>query len=131
VNAILWGFVSAIGRKYGKETGGGAIIPYYQLTFALGLPFYFMSSSAMLWQLPLWVSMGIVGLGICFYFAHQSWNYGIHHGNIVALSLCADFIPWLSLISAHFILQTEITTTTMIAAFTLVVGAMITRYGTL
>jgi drug/metabolite transporter (DMT)-like permease len=122
---------SAIARKYGKETGGGAIIPYYQLTLGLALPFYFMSGSAMIWQLPLWVGLSLIGWGVLFFLAHQSWNYGVHRGNIVALSLCADFIPWLSLISAHLFLHAEITTSTMIAAFTLVIGAMITRYGTL
>jgi drug/metabolite transporter (DMT)-like permease len=131
VNAVLWGFASAITRKHGKETGGGGIVPYYQLTFGLGLPFYFMSRNVMLWQLPLWVSLGLVALGILFFIAHQSWSYGMHHGSVVMLSLCADFIPWLSLLSAHLFLGVDITVTTTIAAFILVVGAMITRYGTL
>ncbi len=85
----------------------------------------------MVWHMEPWVMTSLLALGFGFFIAHQSWNYGMQHGNVVALSLCADFIPWLSLISAHLFLHAEITPTTMIAAFALVMGAMITRFGTL
>lgn len=130
VNAVAWGFYSAISRKYGHETGSGSVIPLFQLTFALGLPVYFMSDALMPWEISPFLFAGIAVLGILFFIAHQSWNYGMQHGNVVVLSLCADFIPWLSLFAAHLFLGSQITTSTIIAAITLVIGAIITRFGT-
>ncbi len=132
ISSIAWGLFSAMNRKYGHQTGSGAVIPYFQLTFALGLPFYFSSHvAAMPWELPAGLLAILIVFSLCQFLAQQSWYYGMHHGSVVALSLCADFIPWLSLLSAHWFLGAEITVTTMISAFTLVLGAMITRYGTL
>ena len=47
------------------------------------------------------------------------------------LSLCADFIPWLSLAAANIMIGADIGLTTVVSAILLVFGAMITRYGTL
>jgi len=131
IGSFAWGLYSAMGRKYGNQTGSSGVIPYFQLTFALGLPFYFTSGAVMPWELPSALLAVLIIFSICQFCAQQSWYYGMHHGNVVALSLCADFIPWLSLLSAYFFLGAEITTTTIISAFLLVVGAMITRFGTL
>jgi len=132
ISSISWGLFSAMNRKYGHKTGSGGVIPYFQLTFLVGLPFYFSShATVMPWELPHYLLAILVIFSLCQFLAQKSWYYGMHHGSIVALSLCADFIPWLSLLSAYFFLDAEITTTTIISAFLLVVGAMVTRFGTL
>ena len=129
--AVAWGLYSVLGRKYAHETGGAIAIPYFQLTLATCLPFYFTSHAMMPWELPTSLLTILLIFSICQFLAQQSWFYGTRHGNIVVLSLVADFIPWLSLISAHLFLGAEITISTMIAAVTLVAGAMITRFGTM
>jgi hypothetical protein len=52
-------------------------------------------------------------------------------GNVVALSLMADFIPWLSLLSTGLILHIAIGRNTVFSAALLISGAMVARYGTL
>ncbi len=131
LGTIAWGIYSALGRRAGAQTGLGTVIPFFQLTFVLGLPFYLTSAAMMPWQLPGLTLAWLLIFIVCQFFSHQSWDYGMRHGSIVILSLCADFIPWLSLLAAHLFLQAEIGTTTIIAAVTLVIGAITTRYGTL
>lgn len=52
-------------------------------------------------------------------------------GSVVVLSLAADLIPWISLCAAWIILDVDIGYKTVISAAFLVLGATITRYGTL
>ena len=51
-------------------------------------------------------------------------------GSIVIVSLCADFIPWLSLAAANFTLGLDVGLTTVASVILLVTGAITTRCGT-
>ncbi len=129
--AVSWGMYSALSRRAGDATGGGTLIPLFQLTLGVALPISFMPGMATWHNLtPLY---GILFGGYCVlqFLAYQSWDYGMRRGNVVALSLFADFIPWLSLLSAALLLGVDIGHKTVVSAITLVMGAMITRYGTL
>src|SRR6185312_11882518 len=77
-------------------------------------------------------SIALVLAGYCIlqFLAYRSWDFGVRYGNLVILSLCADFIPWLSLLAAHTMLGVTIGNRTIVSALFLVIGAMITRYGT-
>jgi drug/metabolite transporter (DMT)-like permease len=129
--AVSWGLYSALSRRAGDETGGGAVMPFFQLTLALLLPVSFMPGMA------TWGNLTALGFaimtGYCFleYLAYQGWDHGMRKGNVVILSLCADFIPWLSLFATSILLGVDIGGKTVVSAISLVMGAMITRYGTL
>jgi drug/metabolite transporter (DMT)-like permease len=130
IGANSWGVYSALSRKYGSETGGGSAIPFYQmmLTPFLALAFVFdfeifISEALTIFYLVIYSFFG--------FLAYMAWDYGMRKGNVVILSLFADFIPWLSLIFAALILKVEIGPKTILSAILLVLGAMITRYGTL
>ena len=71
------------------------------------------------------------GYGLLMFVADLCWDVGIRKGNIVLLSLCADFVPWISLATAWLLLDADITLKTAMAGAMLVIGAIITRYGTL
>ena len=55
----------------------------------------------------------------------------MRRGNVVALSLMADFIPWLSLLATGVMLHMAIGRTAVLSAALLISGAIVARYGTL
>lgn len=129
--AIAWGFYSALSRRAGDSAGGGSVMPLYQLTLAALLPVSFLPGFAR-WQNAGNTDFLFMAL-YCFllFLAYLSWDFGMRKGNVVVISLCADSIPWISLFSAHFVLNVEITARTMVSAAALVLGAVVARYGTL
>ena len=129
--AICWGLYSALSRRAGEETGGSAAIPLFQLTLGLSLPAALLTGSATWENLTVWWAALLGGYAILQFIAYLCWDYGMRKGSVIVLSLCADFIPWLSLFSAYVLLQSDIGVKTVFSAITLVIGAMITRYGTL
>lgn len=131
IGALAWGMYSALSRRDGDATGGSTVIPLFQLTLALALPAAFITGTAHFGQLTFWWGAAIAAQCIATMIAYLSWDFGMRKGSVVVLSLCADFIPWVSLTAAWLLLGTPITTTTMISAVTLVAGAMLTRYGTM
>ncbi len=131
VGAIAWGLYSAISRRAGDRAGGSIAIPVFQLTLGLALILTAHPHFAHEWGLK-----GIENLVLGIYCAilfvsFLCWDIGVRKGNIVILSLCADFIPWLSLISATILLGVKIEYHTIISAICLVFGGLITRLGTL
>lgn len=131
VGALSWGLYSALARRDGDNTGGSSVIPFFQLTMACALPLAFITETATFSNLTFWWGCALAAQCLLTLIAYMTWDYGMRQGNVVALSLCADFIPWLSLTAAWVLLDTRITTTTIISAVTLVAGAILTRYGTL
>lgn len=130
IGAISWGLYSAITRSFSAETGGAKALPLYQLSLGLALPLSLLPALHVPWALT-W--MGIAVLIIhCSLSASGfvCWDKGVHKGNIVVVSLFADFIPWISLLATSIIHKIPIGSTTIISAFSLVVGALITRYAT-
>ncbi len=131
LGAISWGMFSALSRKYEESGGGSAVMPYFQLIVALcALLFLFFPEFRFAWDLTLsgYVALFCISLGALAAF--YSWDYGMRKGNVVVLSLFADFIPWLSLFSAHLLVSVNIGIDTITSAVVLVIGAMITRAGT-
>ena len=131
VGAIAWGLYSAFSRRDGDATGGGSVIPLFQLTMALALPVAFATGTAHFENVTFWWWVAIAAQSTATLIAYLTWDYGMRQGSVVALSLCADFIPWVSLTAAWLLLGSPISATTIISAVTLVAGAMLTRYGTL
>ena len=131
IGAMGWGSYSALSRRYGEVTGGSSMMPFFQLTLGLALPLSFLPAFA----LP--TNPTSTGYALLFtyaflkFVAYLCWDFGMRKGNVVMLSLFADFIPWLSLAFASLFLNVEITTLTIISVVTLVAGAIVTRYGTL
>jgi drug/metabolite transporter (DMT)-like permease len=129
--ALTWGAYSALSRRAGDATGGNLVLPFFQCTLALALPFSFFDAQSKWDHLTGWLALLLCGYSVLQFIALLSWDLGIRRGNIVILSLGADFIPWLSLFTFSVMFHTEIETRTVLAAVLLVAGAMITRYGTL
>jgi drug/metabolite transporter (DMT)-like permease len=129
--AISWGLYSALSRRAGETTGGSTVIPIFQLTFAPLLPLSFVPGMATWGHMTAWALPVLAAYSVLQFLAYLSWDFGMRHGNVVALSLCADFIPWLSLLAAHLMLGVSIENKTAFSAILLVIGATITRYGTL
>lgn len=129
--AIAWGLYSALSRRAGDSAGGSSVLPIYQFTLAALLPVSLAPGLAH-WQNAGKTDFLFMAV-YCFllFLAYLSWDFGMRKGNVVVISLCADSIPWLSLFSAHLILDVEITARTMVSAATLVLGAIVARYGTL
>lgn len=131
IGAVAWGVYSALTKRTGESTGGTSVLPLFQLTLALALPVAYFAGTSM----PVHLSGArlalIVGYSVLAFIAYLSWDHGMRKGSVVILSLCADFVPWISLTIATFVLGLTVGLTTIAAAILLVVGAMITRYGTL
>lgn len=129
--ALSWALYSALTRRAGKESGGGLVIPLFQLTLALALPLSFIPG---LNVYSSFSSVDAVLLALyCFlqFLAYLFWDRSMRLGNVIVISLFADFIPWLSLLAAHILLHINMGVTTVFSAITLVLGAITTRYGTM
>jgi drug/metabolite transporter (DMT)-like permease len=131
LGAVSWGMYSALSRREGDATGGATVLPIFQATLGLALPASFLPGMATWTRLTL-VSGLLLG-GYCFllFLAYIAWDLGMRRGNVVVLSLFADLIPWLSLVSTSLMLHIAIGRTAVFSAVLLVSGAMIARYGTL
>jgi drug/metabolite transporter (DMT)-like permease len=131
IDAISWGLYCAFSKRGGDSAGGGDVIPLFQLSLGLVLPISIFSGHITNLALP--PAPAVILGAWCFlqFLAAKVWDSGMRKGNIVILSLCADFIPWLSLAAASLIVKAEISPLTIVSAITLVAGAMITRYGTI
>jgi drug/metabolite transporter (DMT)-like permease len=129
--AIAWGLYSALSRKAGEQTAGSAVLPFFQLTIGLALPISFVPGFATWGNASVEGILMLMAFSFLLFMAYIAWDHGIRKGNVIILSLCADFIPWLSLVSAFFLLHVDIHNKTIFSAIILVIGAMITRYGTL
>jgi len=128
--ALSWGLYCAISKRFGDRTGGGSVVPVFQLTLGMALPLSFLPQLHIPWNISAGVGLLAVVNGFAQFIAYRSWDLGMRKGNVVALSLFADFIPWMSLLAAALIVDVAISVHTMISAFTMVVGAMVTRLGT-
>ncbi len=131
VAALAWSLYSALSRRAGEASGGGAVIPYFQLTLALALPYSFIDRPLATWTLDTYGSVLVAIYCSMQFLAYLFWDYGMRQGSVVLLSLFADFIPWISLTAAALFLGVEIEFKTVLSVIAMVLGAMITRYGTL
>ena len=130
VAAIFWALYSTLSRKFGEDTGKSAVIPLFQLTVGLVLPFSFIPGMGAWQNIDLETALIFFAYCLLQFIAYLCWDHGMRNGNVVSLSLCADFMPWLSLITAYVLLGTNIGPETIFSAVLLVAGAFITRYGT-
>lgn len=131
VGAVSWGMYSALSRRAGPATGGSAVLPLFQATLAFALPLSLLPGMATWHRLTPTGAALLLGYSFLLFLAYLAWDNGMQHGNVVLLSLSADLIPWLSLAAAALLLHVRIGLTTVVSACTLVLGAIITRYGTL
>ena len=129
--AVSWGLYCALSRRAGNVTGGGSVIPFFQLTLGLILLFSFVPGFSTWGNLTGWWPVLLFGFCVLQFVAYLCWDFGMRLGNVVVLSLCADFIPWLSLLGAYLLVGSDIEGKTILSAVCLVLGAMVTRYGTL
>lgn len=131
IGSLCWGLYSMLSKKAGDSTGGSTVVPFFQLTLGLVLPISFIPGMATWQNIDLSISFIFLGYGLLQFAAYLCWDHGMRKGNIVFLSLCADFMPWISLATAYLLLGTNIGLKTAFSGALLVAGAMITRYGTL
>jgi drug/metabolite transporter (DMT)-like permease len=129
--ANAWGLYSAITRRFGDESGGSSVTPLFQLTCAVVAGCMLLSQDESLGSLDLFFSWPMILAGVGNFVAYLCWDLGIRKGDIVTLSLLADFIPWLSLAATSLMLHVGIEARTIISAMVLVVGAIMARFGTL
>lgn len=128
--ALCWELYSAISRRIGTTTGGGAPVPLFQITVAVILAVAFahhgpaISSTERWWYLLLGVYCVASSL------AYMGWDLGMRQGGVVLLSLAADFIPFMSLFAAHLFMDVTVTGRTFLATAALVAGAMLVRFST-
>jgi drug/metabolite transporter (DMT)-like permease len=131
VGALSWGVYSAITRRTGEASGGSAVLPVFQLTNAIALALAFLPQLAVAMNLTFIGLIELVVYSLASFVAYLAWDHGMQRGNIVVLSLCSDFVPWLSLGTAVLMLGLHIETYTIASAILLVFGAIVTRLGTM
>lgn len=136
--AICWGVYSAVSRTYASILGGRDGIPLFMMTIAMLLPLYFilgyfttgttdwLSPASPSSLAPYWLLLAYCTFG---FSAYHAWELGMRRGNIVVLSLAADFIPWVSLAVSAIFLGVAIPLEAKMAAIVLVAGAIVTRRG--
>lgn len=133
VAANLWGLYSAVTRRFAdRQAGSGAMVPVFSLGCAA------LAGVLLITGIEPEPPRGVSGSGWpyllagCFNFvAYICWDIGIRKGNLVTLSLAADFIPWLSLLATAALLGVDIQGHTAVSAFILVTGAVTARLGTI
>lgn len=130
IGAISWGLYCALSKKYGAVTGEARTIPLFQLTLGMALPLMFLPTFSHEWRLDALGATLLCSICLAQTFAYYAWDKGMRLGNIVILSLLADFIPWLSLLASTLILDIKIEKRTIFSALFLVVGALLTRFAT-
>jgi drug/metabolite transporter (DMT)-like permease len=127
--ALCWGLYSAISRRWGSETGGGAPVPLFQIAVAVALALAFPAlppavAPGAIWSAALALYCAVYALG------YLGWDLGMRRGNIVVLSLGADFIPFMSLAATSVLIGAAIGGRTVVSTAALVGGAMAVRYAT-
>lgn len=131
LGANAWGAYSAITRRDGQSSGGSGVVPVFQLISA-GIAALMSFQSTQPGQVTLSLfSWPIIIAGILNFIAYLCWDIGVRKGNVVSLSLLADFIPWLSLAATSLVLGVTIDPMTKASAGILVVGALTARLGTI
>lgn len=127
IAALCWGLSSALVRKWGDASGGARAVPYvllFSAAFLLPMPFLFGESPN-----PTRATIiPFVYLAFSPLLGHLCWDIGMRKGNVVALSLIADTLPWISLTFSKVYLGVGITRETWIAAVMIVAGAVISRF---
>jgi drug/metabolite transporter (DMT)-like permease len=132
MGAFSWGMYSALSRNGVHAIGGGSVLPIFQLSVGLGALPMSLVPGWTTWGHMTYALAGILLVWcILNFLAYITWDFGMRRGNVVLLSLFADFTLWLSLIAAHFILGIAIGQKTILSAICLVIGAITTRYSTL
>lgn len=135
LGAISWGLYSALTKRFGEISGGSRATPFYQVGVGILAPLVLLTMHAGPVTSPGISSMFAYGalsfLIISQFVAFKCWDLGVSRGSIVVLSLFADFIPWISLFFAALLLGAEIGWLTIVSAVSLVIGAMLTRVGTI
>lgn len=131
IGAISWGMYSALSRREGDATGGATVLPIFQATLGLALPVSMLPGMATWAHFTLVPALLLVGYCFLLFLAYVAWDLGMRQGNVVILSLLADLIPWLSLVSANLMLHIAIGRGAVFSAVLLVSGAIIARYGTM
>lgn len=131
IGAVSWGLYSALSRRSGERSGGGKVVPYFQLALAAcAAGGFIVAPSVSVTSLEVFDIAMLLIYSLFLWLSYLAWDHSMRRGNIVYVSLFADFIPWLSLIVAAMIAGSPITPLTVVSAITLVGGAILTRYGT-
>ena len=128
--ALCWGLYSAVSRRFAASAGGPHVICLFQLTLVAVLPLWIAAGGS--WDAASWLRglPALMAFGAALFVSYLVWDLGLRRGNVVVLSLGADFIPWISLAVAALLLGAPLTTRTGLSVAVLVGGAMVTRYGT-
>jgi len=131
IGAISWGMYSALSRREGEASGGATVLPLFQATLGLALPISFLSGRSTWTHLTLVSALLLAAYCFLLFVAYIAWDLGMRKGNVVVLSLLADLIPWLALVTTSLMLHVAIGRKAVSSAVLLVLGAMMARYGTL
>ena len=131
IAATTWPMYGALTRKYSSLHGGGSVVPFFSLitavtAFTLGWFGLDPKPPATITFHPVFLLGGVVSFVALF-----CWDHGTRKGNITVLSLCADALPWISIGVVHLVIGSPLHWHTLASAIMLVLGALITRYGTL
>jgi drug/metabolite transporter (DMT)-like permease len=128
--ANAWGAYSAFTRRYGDLGGGSAATPLFLLICGgLGLLLAWVTVDPSIAVNQFSVSGTAIVVGVCNFIAYLCWDVGMRRGNVVTLTLLADFIPWLSLLTFSALLGVGIENRTLVSAFLLVCGGITARIG--
>lgn len=130
LGAVTWGLYSALNRKWGTSNGNGEEIP--AIMMGIGLFFailaFFRQETV---HLNSQIILPLSYLCVIPFTANVCWDIGTRLGNLNALSLLADLIPWISLTVTALYLNVAIGISTWIAAVLIVFGAVVSRYSLL
>ena len=129
--AHAWGLYSALTRRFGEVSGGGAVVPTFMIIVSLVVGGVLFVQDGSLPLISSSFSFAVALAALSNVVAYWCWDYGMRHGDVVVLSLLADFIPWISLTVTALALGVTVSGRTMITAGVLVAGALITRKGTI
>jgi drug/metabolite transporter (DMT)-like permease len=124
--AAFWGLYSSFNRKWGELAGGVAAVPL--LMFSAGTVLLLLATLTE--GLPSF-SRNILGplVYLCLmpFMANVAWDIGTRNGNLPLLSLVCDFIPWVALTMTSLYLEIPLGPLTLLSAFLIVIGAVISR----
>jgi drug/metabolite transporter (DMT)-like permease len=131
IAANSWGLYSAITRRFSDSSGGSGVLPIFQLTSALLASLALFLGLEDLGDATKFISWPVLVAGLGNIVAYLCWDIGVRKGNVVTLSLLADFIPWIALTATSVMLGVGIEQHTKLSAAVLVVGALTARFGTI
>lgn len=122
--AVIWGLYSVLSRQL-KEVPTDAVAGFCLVTGALALSAHFAIETTVLpHQTGQWLAIVLLGMfpvGLAFF----TWDYGVKHGDIMALGAASYLSPMLSTIALVVSGLAQLSLSLALACFLIMCGAIV------